>query len=222
MERSSLGIVVPALNEARTIANVVSLCKVYGVPIVIDDGSSDDTGLVAATEGAQVVRHAVNKGYDAALNSGFRKAAELGCQYVITIDADGQHNPLLLGKFCELLDAGADIVIGNRNERARFAEYCFAFVTKILYGLTDPLCGFKGYRMSIYDALGHFDSYGSIGTELTLFALRNGSRLEQIPVVVRERDGAPRFGRRFSANLKIFRALCLSFIPIRRHIPKND
>lgn len=216
MERSSLGIVVPALNEARTIANVVSLCKTYGVPIVIDDGSSDDTGAVAAAEGAQVVRHAVNKGYDAALESGFRKAAELGCVFVITIDADGQHDPLLLGKFCNLLDGGADIVVGNRNERARLAEYCFAFLTKILYGLDDPLCGLKGYRMSIYTALGHFDSYDSIGTELALFAVRNGFRMEQVPIIVHDRVGTPRFGRRLYANYKIFRAMFLSFFAIRR------
>ena len=215
MERSSLGIVMPALNEARTIANVVSLCKVYGVPIVIDDGSYDDTGTLAEAEGAQVVRHAVNKGYDAALNSGFRMAAKLGCQYVITIDADGQHNPLLLGKFCELLDAGADIVVGNRNERARLAEHCFGFLAKIMYGLDDPLCGLKGYRMSIYKDLGHFDSYDSIGTELVLFAVRNGCRMEQVPIIVHDRVGTPRFGRRLYANYKIFRAMFLSFFVIR-------
>jgi glycosyltransferase involved in cell wall biosynthesis len=216
MERSSLGIVVPALNEARTIANVVSLCKIYGVPIVIDDGSSDDTGAVAAAEGAQVVRHSVNKGYDAALNSGFRKAEELGFEYVISIDADGQHNPLLLEKFCELLDAGADIVVGNRNERARLAEHCFAVLTKIMFGLDDPLCGLKGYRMSIYKDLGHFDSYDSIGTELVLFAVRNGFRMEQVPIIVQDRVGTPRFGRRLYANYKIFRAMFLFFFVVRR------
>ena len=207
MERSSLGIVIPAFNEARTIAKVVSLCNVYGRSIVVDDGSSDATGDKAAAAGAAVVRHGVNRGYDAALESGFQQAAKLGCKYVITIDADGQHDPTLLAKFCSLLDAGADIVIGNRNKRPRLAELCFALLTQFLYGLKDPLCGLKGYRMSIYEKLGHFNSYNSIGTELALFAVSNGYRLEQVPIVVRNRVDKPRFGHSLSANCKILLAM---------------
>lgn len=207
MERSSLGIVIPAFNESRTIANVVAQCNVYGRSIVVDDGSSDATGDMARAAGAQVVRHGVNIGYDAAIESGFKQAAKLGCKYVITIDADGQHDPTLLAKFCGLLDSGADIVIGNRNERPRLAELCFALLTQFLYGLKDPLCGLKGYRMSIYEKLGYFNSYNSIGTELALFAVSNGYRLEQVPIVVRNRVDTPRFGHRLSANRKILWAM---------------
>jgi glycosyltransferase involved in cell wall biosynthesis len=210
VERSSLGIVIPAFNEARTIANVVALCNVYGRSIVVDDGSNDDTGDVADASGAEVIRHAGNRGYDAALESGFQHAAHLGCEYVITIDADGQHDPALLAKFCALLDAGADIVIGNRNERPRLAETCFALLTQFRYGLKDPLCGLKAYRMSIYEKLGHFDSYNSIGTELMLYAIRNGFRMQQVPIVVKSRVDKPRFGNRLRANYKIFRAMYLS------------
>ena len=88
-------------------------------------------------------------------------------------------------------------------------------MTKFLYGLSDPLCGLKGYRMSVYRALGHFDAYGSIGTELTLFSVRSGFRLEQVPIVVRERNGHPRFGRKLQANYKIFRAMSLHLFRIR-------
>jgi len=69
---------------------------------VVDDGSSDGTAKIAQGEGATVVSYSVNRGYDAALESGFCKAAEIGCELVVTIDADGQHNPDLIGKlwFC--------------------------------------------------------------------------------------------------------------------------
>jgi len=213
VERSSLGILIPALNEARTITNVVSLCGNYGRSIVIDDGSDDGTGEIAEQAGAEVVRHSINRGYDAALESGFQRAAALGCKYVITIDADGQHDPIILESFCRLLDLGADIVIGIRNVRPRIAESCFALLTKMLYGLKDPLCGLKGYRMSMYAKLGHFNSYDSIGTELALFAVRNGFRMEQVPLIVRDRVDAPRFGRRLHANYKILRAMLLSMLP---------
>ena len=214
MDRSRLAIVIPALNEESSIGAVVSNCRSYGLPIVVDDGSVDRTGEVSKAAGAEVVRHPTNKGYDAALNSGFQRAAELDCEFVITIDADGQHDPQLIGKYLDLLNGGADIVVGIRDKHQRFAEYCFSLVTKSLYGLSDPLCGLKGYRMSVYRALGHFDAYGSIGTELTLFSVRSGFRLEQVPIVVRERSGHPRFGRKLIANYKIFRALFRSFVSI--------
>ena len=222
MERSSLGIVIPAFNEAHTISEIVALCNKYGRSIVVDDGSIDATGDVAIASGAEVIRHDVNKGYDSALQSGFKLANELGCQYVITIDADGQHDPTLIVKFSSLLDAGADVVIGNRNERPRFAEFCFGLFTKILYGLKDPLCGLKAYRMSLYEKLGHFDSYQSIGTELALFAVRNGFKLEQVPVVVRIRADKPRFGHKLCANYKIFRAMLLCFIRLNKSISKKN
>lgn len=214
MDRSRVAIVIPALNEESSIGAVVSNCCSYGLPIVVDDGSVDRTGAVSRAAGAEVVRHPTNKGYDAALNSGFQRAAELECEFVITIDGDGQHNPQLIAKYLDLLSGGADIVVGIRDNYQRFAEYCFSRVTKSLYGLSDPLCGLKGYRMSVYRALGHFDAYGSIGTELTLFSVRSGFRLEQVPIIVRERSSHPRFGRKLIANCKIFRALFRSFVSI--------
>ena len=215
MDRARFAIVIPALNEESSIGTVVSSCSAYGLPIVVDDGSVDRTGEVSKASGAEVVRHAINRGYDAALNSGFHRAAELDCEFVITIDADGQHNPHLIMKYLDLLKDGADIVVGIRDKHQRFAEYCFSLVTQSLYGLSDPLCGLKGYRMSLYRALGHFDAYGSIGTELALFSVRSGFRLEQVPIVVRERNGEPRFGRKLQANYKIFRALILSLTRTR-------
>jgi glycosyltransferase involved in cell wall biosynthesis len=215
MDRSRLGIVIPALNEEQSIGGVVRACREYGVPIVVDDGSCDRTADISRSEGAEVVSHPLNRGYDAAIDSGFRRADALGCEFVVTIDADGQHNPELLAKYSALLEGGADVVIGNRSRRQRLAEHCFAYLTALLYGIADPLCGLKGYRLAVYRALGHFDSYGSVGTELALFAVRSGYRIEQLPVPVRERIGTPRFGRTIAANYKIFRALVLSFIKIQ-------
>lgn len=209
MERHRIAIVIPALNEAATIGQVVEAAIGYGRCIVVNDGSVDRTADAARAAGALVVDHPLNRGYDAALESGFHKANALGCEAVITLDADGQHNPALLGDFIAELDAGASVVLGVRDRKARLAEHAFACYTKRL-GIADPLCGMKAYRMAVYRALGHFDAYQSIGSELALFAARNGYALASVPVRVRERIGQPRFGRRLAANLKIFRALALS------------
>jgi len=210
MDRSRVGIVIPALNEAATIFGVVEAAARYGVPIVVDDGSMDDTAELARKAGAVVVSHERNRGYDEALDSGFNKATELGSELVITVDADGQHDPSLIQKFVDRIDAGADIVVGVRSSRQRLAEHLFAWYTSLRFGIQDPMCGMKAYRRVVYERLGHFDSYGSVGTELMIFAARRGYRLGQVPFDVRERKGRSRFGQVFGGNYKIIRALVLS------------
>jgi len=210
MDRSKVGIVIPALNESATIASVIKAAAEYGVPIVVDDGSTDNTAELARQAGATVVSHDKNCGYDMALNTGFKKAVELGSEVIITLDADGQHNPMLLQKFIEQIDAGADVVIGVRNKRQRIAESLFAWYTFRFWGIQDPLCGMKAYRTKVYKALGHFDSYGSIGTELAIFAARKGYNLEQVPFDVSAREGQSRFGSALKGNYKIIRAMIFS------------
>ena len=215
MERSRVAIVVPALNESRTIGAVVTGALRSGTPIVVDDGSTDDTGDRARAAGATVVRHDANRGYDGALNSGFARAAEIGCEYVITLDADGQHDPSIIDRFIAALDGGADVAVGIRHRRQRIGESLFAMIARVRWGLRDPLCGMKAYRVDVYRELGHFDSYGSIGTELALFAAKRGKRIVQIPLTTRDRADAPRFGRRFSANMRILRAMILGMRGLR-------
>jgi glycosyltransferase involved in cell wall biosynthesis len=195
MDKYRVGIVIPALNESATIVGIVGVAGRYGIPIVVDDGSNDNTAKLAMQSGAVVIVHEKNKGYDEALNSGFKKAAELGVKVIITLDADGQHDPHLIQKFIEAIDSGADIAVGIRSHRQRLAEHLFAWYANLRFGVKDPLCGMKAYLTSLYQALGHFDSYGSIGTELTIFAAKNGCIIEQIPFNVRERSGQSRFGQ---------------------------
>ena len=175
MDRSRIGIVIPAFNESATIAAVVVLAKNYGMPIVVDDGSSDATAELAICNGAVVVAHKRNYGYDGALNSGFIKAVEIGCEVIVTVDADGQHDPSLLQLFIDRIEAGADVVVGVRSRKQRLAEHMFAMYTNLRFRIKDPLCGMKAYRATVFGALGHFDSYNSIGTELSMYAAKKGS-----------------------------------------------
>lgn len=207
MDRSRIAIVIPALNEARTVAQVVAAVLPFGSPVVVDDGSTDATGTLAEQAGAHVVRLPVNRGYDGALNAGFSWAATQGFIYLVTVDADGQHDPPLIARFVSALDEGADVVVGIRDRRQRFGEHVFAWVGKRLWAVNDPLCGMKAYRMSVYTQRRWFDSYGSIGTELCLYAACNGMWLEQVAVRTLDRADQPRFDRRWSANRRILRAL---------------
>jgi glycosyltransferase involved in cell wall biosynthesis len=207
MDRSRVAIIIPALNEEETIGSVIRAVIPYGVPIVIDDGSNDNTAQISTEMGAITHTNPSNLGYDGALNAGFKIANLINCEYAITFDADNQHNPCNLKVFISLLMSGADLVIGIRPKFQRMGEYVFAMLFKKFLKIEDPLCGLKGYNMIHYKKLGHFDSYQSIGTELMVFIAINGGKIYNHEILVSERIDQPRFGNIFYANIKIFRAL---------------
>lgn len=217
MDRSQVAVVIPALNESATIGAVVRSAGHYGIPIVVDDGSTDETAEIAREASAVVVRHASNRGYDRALDTGFSAAAGLDAQLIITLDSDGQHDPALIETYINIIEQGADVVVGIRDQRARISEHLFSWYTTLRFGIRDPLCGMKAYRSSVYVSLGHFDSYGSIGTELMLYAARNRFRIRQTPIKIRERCDLPRFGRVVSANYRIIHALLFSMLGRKGH-----
>jgi len=200
-------IVIPAYNEELTIKEVIRNILPYARVIVVDDGSCDDTAIIACNEGCDVVIHADNQGYDQALETGMKRALELGFDFAITMDADGQHNPETINKFVSEFHKGADIVIGIRNKKQRIAESFFAWISMILWGIRDPLCGMKGYSLNLLRLVDRFDTYGSIGTELTIRAAKSGFTIHQVQVDTNQRNGTPRFGSGLRPNLKILRAL---------------
>ncbi len=210
-----VALVLPALNEAKSIAAVVAAVAPYGQAIVVDDGSTDETGNLARAAGALVVRHEVNRGYDQALASGIAFAIKGGADFAITMDADGQHQPRILADFLEKLEDGADIVIGKRDRHQRFSESVFSAVASFLWGVSDPLCGMKGYRLARLRDLPSLCTYPSIGTELAIRTLRSGYRVDQVPVMTLDRQGASRFGRGLRANYLILRAMFTGMLAAR-------
>ncbi len=220
MDRSRLAVIVPALNEEKSIAAVVTAASGFGVVIVVSDGSTDGTADAASNAGAVVVRHRGNHGYDAALNSGFARAAGLGSEYAITLDADGQLDPAFIPIFTQLFAEGYDVVVGIRPQPGRFSERLFAAYTRVAYRIHDPLCGMKGYAMGLYAELGHVDSYRSIGTELMLYGARGGHPIAEVRVPVAARRGTSRMGGRLRGNARILRALTLAIF-LRHPNPAN-
>lgn len=217
----AVAIVIPVLNEGEAIGQVVQALQPYFLVIVVDDGSSDGTALAAHRAGAEVVRHTVNKGYDRALETGLRKAIELEFEFAVTMDGDGQHYPDTVHLFINEFLRGADLVVGVRDRRQRIAESLFCMVSQALWQIEDPLCGMKGYRLSLVNRAGPLNSYKSIGTELTLRAVRSQCRIAQVAVPTRDRAGASRFGAGLSANWRILRALVIGLIVAKPFPPSN-
>jgi glycosyltransferase involved in cell wall biosynthesis len=119
----STWIVIPALNEASSIGQIVRACLPFGSgPIVVDDGSSDGTGSIAARSGALVERNPANLGKGASLWRGMQLALENGATRVVTLDGDGQHRPEDIRKLLACSDAHPGrIVIGSRRAGGRAA-----------------------------------------------------------------------------------------------------
>jgi len=208
-----VSIVIPAYNEASTIGNIVRSVIGEGVVIVVDDGSIDETASIASNEGAIIVKHQVNCGYDAALQSGFEKSESMDMDVVVTFDADGQHSANMIRLFIDPIISGeADMVLGVRKKTARISEFIFNIYSNIRYDVSDLLCGFKSYNMSLYRKHGCFDSYNSIGTELALFGLCKKVPIETVVVNVNDNIRKPAFGNILTANVKILKALIKSLL----------
>jgi glycosyltransferase involved in cell wall biosynthesis len=108
--------VIPAYQAARTLEAVVRATREHLPVIVVDDGSSDDTGAVARAAGAQVLRQQPNQGKGAALRRGMAHAVGEGVEAVLTLDADGQHDPACAPAFVAAWRSrAAPRVIGRRD-----------------------------------------------------------------------------------------------------------
>jgi glycosyltransferase involved in cell wall biosynthesis len=109
---------IPGFQEGPRIGAVVEAARRHLPVVVIDDGSTDDTAVRAEAAGAIVVRQVPNQGKGAALREGFRHALTSGAVRVITLDADGQHDPAEIPAFLAAFEAtGAELVVGQRNFR---------------------------------------------------------------------------------------------------------
>ena len=111
---------VPAHDEAPRVGAVVSAAREHLPVIVVDDGSADDTAAVARDAGATVIEQRPNQGKGAALRTGFRRALDDGAEAILTLDADGQHDPAEIPGFLAAwaADPRPDLVIGRRNFRS--------------------------------------------------------------------------------------------------------
>lgn len=207
----AIRIVIPAHNEEMTISTVVSFASDYGSVLVIDDASTDKTAHIASSLGALVKSLPNNVGYQAAIEIGFVESLNMGFDYVVTLDADGQLDANCLSSFMRRLEASQpDLIIAQRDQVLRVSERLFNAYTFWRFGVADILCGLKGYKLVSLKQIHHFSDKNSVGTGLATFLLRKGVYVETVDIIVNDRMfGCSRFGGDFRANTKIFLAFLL-------------
>ncbi len=205
-----IAIIIPAYNEEKTIKNVIQNCLNYGDIIVIDDNSNDNTSNIAKSFNIKVINNKKNLGYDKSIEIGIRQSILDGYDVALTFDADGEHPHKSIFQMLNILKKGFDIVVGVRNKKNRLIEAIFSFYSKFFWGLDDPLCGMKLYKLSSVKTIDAINTYESIGTELTFKLINRGFKLAQLDIKVDKRVGNSRIGNIFKANLKILKSMLYS------------
>ena len=195
---ATVSVVIPAFNEGPVIADVVKALAEAGPwheIIVVDDGSSDDTGKHAAAAGALVVRHPYNKGNGAAVKSGIRKATG---EYVLIVDGDGQHSPADAQRLVARLGE-YDLVIGARStstqatQARRVGNSALNSLASYLTDreIPDLTSGFRAARREHLREFLHLLPNGfSTPTTTTLAFIKAGYNVAFEPTEARQRTGS--------------------------------
>jgi glycosyltransferase involved in cell wall biosynthesis len=185
--------VIPAFNEAGTIATVVEgLRRSVAQVIVVDDGSTDDTAARARTVGAEVIAHATNLGKGHAVRTGLARVLAGDFTHVLLLDGDMQHLP---GEALRLIDAAAasqaDVVVGERvfkrSEMPASRFHANRIGSKVLswfvgVPLGDTQCGFRVFRTDAVRPLALSATGYEIETEMLVKVRRRGGQIARVPV----------------------------------------
>jgi len=198
-------VLIPAYNEGKRIVQVIEGIKRYlpGTEVlVIDDGSRDDTRLMARSTGANVISHPFNLGYGAALQTGYQYALIKGYDEIVQIDGDGQHDPSFIPDLLNVIRKGeADIAIGSRfldsqEGTSDLPLYQASFVRRLgmkFFGriaslvihqkVTDPTSGYQAMNRKVIEWVSSDKfPYDYPDADVIIMLHRAGFRIKEVPV----------------------------------------
>lgn len=221
-------IIIPAYNEEESIGDVLQRIpeKVHGLntkTLVVVDGSTDATENIVKNLDKAAISHVINRGGGSALKAGYQVAFEDGAEYVVTMDADGQHLPEEIPNVIKpIIDGHADFVNGSRilgnyekqSHIRSFGVLSFNWLISILMmrRITDASNSFRAIRMIEYPKLDLRQSqYHS--SEMLIEALKKGLRVIEIPITVKKRiSGESKKGTTLRYALGFTRAIILTWL----------
>ncbi len=209
-------IVIPAKNEAATIGPLIAelIRSGYQDLVVVDDGSTDQTARLALAAGSTILSHPINLGSGAATQTGIEYALQQGADFVLTMDADGQHAVEdVADLITSIQNSNADVVIGSRflelTEKVpfsrrtynRIANYLTWLVTGIL--VNDSQSGMKIMRASFAKKVSfHFSGF-EFCTELFHIIQREGASFLEVPIRAIYTDASMKKGQSLSMGIRM-------------------
>lgn len=215
MRSEDVYILLPAFNEGSAIGEVVAgLLPRFPRVVVVDDGSLDDTAERALAAGAVVLRHPLNRGQGAALQTAIEYALAAGAACLVTFDSDGQHRPEDLPRLLEPIAAGrADVVLGSRflgdpgaiPRGRRWLLRAAVLFTRWTSGtrLTDTHNGLRAFSRRAAERVDIRLDRMAHASELIDQIRRSGLGWEEVPVTVRYTDYSRRKGQRAGHAVRI-------------------
>ena len=188
---------IPAFNEEKNIASIITkLNKIADSVVICDDGSTDLTSDIAKKMGAIMINHEKNLGYGGAIRSIFLKAKEIDGDILVTFDADGQHRIEDIKNVIEpIINQKADLVIGSRfldeNEKEvpQYRKVGIKVITKITNAsineqLTDSQSGFRAYSKKVVNELNPTELGMGISTEILIKASSKNFKILEVPIKI--------------------------------------
>lgn len=190
--------VIPAFNEEKNISEVIKRTKKFvDKIIVVNDGSEDATEKKAKMSGAIVLTHKINLGLGASLKTGCDAAIFLGAKTIITLDADGQHDPEEIPYFLKKIDEGFDIVFGARTKnqkkmplQKRIGNALVSNLHSLLFNinLSDIETGYRAFKSSAYKKIRWKSSGYGVANEIVVNTKKKNLSYCEIPVDTIYRD----------------------------------
>lgn len=195
---NNIWLVLPAYNEAKILRSVLEEIQGAGYQniIVVDDGSKDNTFEVAKnTPSITALRHKINRGKGAATKTGIEAAKERGAEIIVTLDSDGQHNPLDIKTLVEPLLIGKyDVVLGTRLKNPKgmpwykiLANHIGNALTWYIYGLwvSDSQSGFRAYSRRASELINTRTDRYEYDSEVIREIYLNKLKYAEVPIEVR-------------------------------------
>ncbi|MDW3096327.1 MAG: glycosyltransferase family 2 protein [Gammaproteobacteria bacterium] len=195
---SNFSVVIPAKNESENLA--LLLPKLHSsfpnLPIiVVDDGSTDDTHSIASDYATEVISHPYSMGNGAAIKSGARACKT---EYIIFMDADGQHDPIYIQNLIDTIETGYDMVVGARTEESQanilrgLGNKVYNFIASKVTGheIRDLTSGFRAVKRELFIRYLYLLPNGfSYPTTITMAFFRSGYSVSYLPIVANKRKG---------------------------------
>lgn len=219
MIKNKIIVVIPAYNEEKTIVKVINKVKpLVDEIVIVDDGSSDQTAELAEKQGVTVLRHLINRGQGAALQTGNQYALKRGGEIIVHFDADGQFLAEEIKDIVQPLEQGeAEVVFGSRflekkSEIPWFKKQIIIplahLANKLIIGfsLTDPQSGFRALSRKATEMIQIENDGMAHCSEILYKVFKNNFKIKEIPITVIYHD----FGQRFGGGIKIIKDLFLA------------